>query len=100
MFQVRGQDFMIDLCGVIDFFDAVASLMARTQAVNLPPWKLPVWFPKINNHLQKVIENVKSIVSEDEQPDPFLLPYLAENWENLTEQSGSSRGVDFLTWCS
>ena len=57
MFHVRGQDFLIDWCSV---FDAMGSLMTRTQAVNLPPWKLPVWFSKIDDHLQKVIENLKS----------------------------------------
>ena len=56
--------------------------MTQTQAVNLPPWKLPVWFSKIDDHLQKVIENLKSLASEDEQTDPLLLPRLAENWEN------------------
>ena len=96
MLQVRCQDFLIDLCGVIDVFDAVVLLMTRTQAVNLPPWKLPAWFSKIDDHLQKVIENLKSLASEDEQTDPFLLPRLAENWENLTEESGSFRGVDLL----
>ena len=70
--------------------------MTLTQAVNLPPWKLPVWFSKIDDHLQKVIENLKSLASEDEQTDPFLLPRLAENWENLTEGSGSFQGVDLL----
>ena len=62
MFHVRGQDFLIDWCGVIDVFDAVVSLMTRTQAVNLPPWKLLVWFSKIDDHLQKVIENLKSLI--------------------------------------
>ena len=70
--------------------------MTRTQTVYLPPWKLPVWFSKIVDHLQKVIKNLKALASEDEQTDPFLLPGLAENWENLTEESGSFRGVDLL----
>ena len=69
--------------------------MTRTQAVNLPAWKLPVWFSKIDDHLQKVIENLKSLASEDEQT--FLLPRLAENWEILTDESGSFRGVDLLS---
>ena len=60
----------------------MVSLMTETQAVNLPTWKLPVWFSKIDDHLQKVIENLKSLASEDEQTDPLLLPRLAENWEN------------------
>ena len=68
----------------------------NTGSKSIPPWKLPVWFSKIDDHLQKVIENLKSLASEDEQTDPFLLPRLAENWENLTEESGSFRGVDLL----
>ena len=56
--------------------------MTRTQAVNLPPWKLPVWFSKIDDHLQKVIENLKSLASEDEQTDSLWLRRLAEYWEN------------------
>ena len=89
MFHVRGQDFLIDWCSV---FDAMGSLMTRTQAVNLPTWKLPVQFSKIDDHLQKVVENLISLASKDEQTDPFLLPRLAENWENLTEESGLFRG--------
>ena len=69
--------------------------MTRTQAVNLPPWKLPVWFSKIDDHLQKVIANLKSLASEDEQT--FLLRHLAENWEILTEESGLFRRVDLLS---
>ena len=63
--------------------------MTRTLAVNLPPWKIPVQFSKIDDHLQKVVKNLISLASEDEQTDPFLLPRLAENWGNLTEESGS-----------
>ena len=62
MFHVRGQDILINWCGVIDVFDPVVSLMTWTQALNLPPWKLPVWFSKIDDHLQKVIENLKSLI--------------------------------------
>ena len=74
----------------------MVSLIKQTEAVNLPPWKLPARFFKIDDHFQKVIENLKSLASEDEQTDPFLLPRLAENWENLTEESGSIRGVDLF----
>ena len=72
---------MLLLCYCVDV-DMVMSLMTRTQAVNLPPWKLPVWFSKIDDHLQKVIENLKSLASEDEQTDSLWLRRLAEYWEN------------------
>ena len=97
MFHVSGQDFLIDWCGVIDIFDTVVSLLTQTQAVNLPTWKLPVWFSKMDDHLQKVIKNLKSLASEDKQTDPFLLLCLAENWKNLNRESGSFRAVDLLT---
>ena len=37
---------------------------------------------------------ILNLKSEDEQTS--LLPRLAENWEILTEESGSFRGVDLL----
>ena len=46
--------------------------------------------------MQTVFGNLKSLASEDEQTDPFLLPRLAENRENLTEESDSFQGVDLL----
>ena len=46
--------------------------------------------------MQKVAENLISLASEEEQTDPYLLPRLVENWENLTEESGSFRGADLL----
>ena len=46
--------------------------------------------------MQTVFGNLKSLASEDEQTDPFLLPRLAENRENLTEESGSFQGVYLL----
>ena len=67
MLHVCGQDFLINWWSVIDVFGAVASLMTQTQPVNLPTWKLPVWSSKIDDHLQKVIENLKSLASEDKQ---------------------------------
>ena len=51
----------------------------------------------MDDHLQKVIKNLKSLASEDKQTDPFLLLFLAENWENLNRETGSFRAVDLLT---
>ena len=50
-------------------------------------------FFKIDDHFQKVIE---SQASEDEETGPFFLLWLEENWENLTEESGSFQEVDLL----
>ena len=33
--QVRGEDFAVDLCGVLDLLKAVVLLMVRAQTVNL-----------------------------------------------------------------
>ena len=46
--------------------------------------------------MQIVVENLISLASEDEQTDPYLLPRLAENWENLAEESSLFRGTDLL----
>ena len=47
IFQIRGQDFLLDLCTTLDLLEPLVQFMTATQSVNLPPWKVPVWFPKV-----------------------------------------------------
>ena len=92
---MRGQDFIIDLCGVIDIFAGVVSLMENGQRVNLPPWKVSVWFPKVRSHTEFVSNALLNLIDGiEEQPDPCYLPRLAESWEELTgDDNGTYKGV-------
>ena len=48
-YQVRGQDYVIDLCGTLDIMKAAIVLMVRSQSLNLPPWKIVKWLPRVLN---------------------------------------------------
>lgn len=95
-FQVRGQDFLVDLCTTIDLLEPVVRFMTKTQSVNLPPWKVPIWFPKVIAHLQKAAKGLDDI-QQGEQLDSFLFPRLAKNWEDINgEENGKFRGISLL----
>ena len=67
-------------------------MMERTQAVNLPPWKLSVWFPVLKRFLTRMEHHFESRLNEF---DPLLFPTLAKNWDSLTNDGdyGSFKGV-------
>ena len=46
-YEVRGQDFAIDLCLALDILFPIIILMIESQRVNLPVWKVVGWFPRV-----------------------------------------------------
>ena len=67
-------------------FAGVVTLMERGQKVNLPPWKVSVWFPKVQKHSEVVSTCIFNLVDGvDPQPDEFILPRLAESWVELMD---------------
>ena len=101
--QICGQDFVIDLCGAVDILRPIVLMMVRAQAVDLPPWKIPVWF----NRLIRVLDTTEK---ELRFPEKFSnsstnLQNLASNWEDITryeddddekEREGIFKGVYML----
>ena len=53
-YQVRGQDYAIDLCGMIDVMKPAVTLMVKSQALSVPPWKIVAWFPRVTALLSKI----------------------------------------------
>ena len=58
-------------------------LMLRTQAVNLPPWKIVTWFYRVMDMLKKIEGKLKDVVAGSLSCKE-LLPKLSEHWEELT----------------
>ena len=79
---MRGQDYAVDLCGVLDVLRPVILLMLRTQAVNIPPWKIVTWYSRVIEILKSVEEELKK-VKEGAKPLPGLLKRLSEHWDEL-----------------
>ena len=96
IFQIRGQDFLVDLCTTLDLLEPLVQFMTATQSVNLPPWKVPVWFPKVIAHLKESSKRLDDI-AKGEKPDAFYFPRLSENWVDInTEENGEFKGVSLL----
>lgn len=76
-------------------FAGVVALMERGQKVNLPPWKVSVWFPKVQKHSEVVSTCISNLVDGvDPQPDEFILPRLAESWVELTDECSKYKDVE------
>lgn len=63
--------------------------MVKCQAVNLPPWKIARWFPRVINILKDVAKKLQE-VEDGGFPDRTLLPTLSEHWEELNEEHNDS----------
>ncbi len=73
-YQVRGQDYAIDLCGMID-------------VLKPPPWKIVAWFPKVTALLSKIEDELEQLKLGDVLiPDKKVVPKLAQHWEELTRE--------------
>ena len=59
--------------------------MTSSQSVNLPPWKVPIWFPRVIDHLKKSAKCLDDI-SQGGKPDPYYFPRLTKNWEDINEE--------------
>ena len=62
----------------------VVSLMIRTQAVNLAPWKIIKWYSRVKEFLESCEAELKK-VEAGSKPCKELLPKLSEHWEEITD---------------
>ena len=86
-YQVRGQDYAIDLCGALDFMKPVILLMIKSQALNFPPLKIVGWLPCVLDILEKAkLERDNLHHGRIEIPDEELLQKLHEHWEELKDK--------------
>eukprot|EP00794_Sanderia_malayensis_P008335 gene8335-biopygen6173 len=53
-YEILGQDFVLDLCAVVDCMEVVMNLMVDVQALSCPCWKMCVWFPRVKKILQEI----------------------------------------------
>ena len=85
------------MCGVLDVLRPSVTLMIKCQAVNLPPWKVVSWFPRVIDLLERIRTNLEE-VRAGENPSKELLPTLSKHWEELTslrnEEDDSEVGED------
>ena len=59
--------------------------MVQCQAVNVAPWKIIGWFPRVVKNLNGIEESLASVL-EGDAPNKDLLPKLAKHWEELSHE--------------
>ena len=59
-YRLYGQNFVIDLLGLLDLLKPLAALMTQIQAQSCPGWKLTGYIPVVRNHTKQFIANLKS----------------------------------------
>ncbi len=99
-YQIRGQDYAIDLCGTLDIMKPAVTLMIKSQGLNVPPWKIVTWFPKmiaVLDDMKNELEKLKN--GNTVKPNSQILPTLAMHWEDLTHDNISDchfQGIEVL----
>lgn len=81
---MRGEDFAVDLCGIIDVLKPVVTMMIKAQTVNLPPWKIIAWFSRLQKILDTCQQELNN-VSKGDKPSKSILPKLAEHWQEIND---------------
>ena len=51
--MIAGSDFIADLLSFLDILDPIVDLILRVQSLDVPIWKLKLWWPKIRAKLEK-----------------------------------------------
>ena len=49
--EIWGQDFVADLCDIVDVFTPAVTYLVNLQGLQVPIWKAVVWFPKVIDNL-------------------------------------------------
>ena len=50
--EIMGQDFVADLCGVVDVLTPAVAYLVDLQGLQVPIWKAVIWFPKVIEDLE------------------------------------------------
>ena len=85
-YQIRGQDYAIDLCGVLDVLKPATTLMVKCQALSVAPWKIVLWFERLVHGLKQMEKELISLRDgEKDVPNEKNLPTLSKHWTELTQ---------------
>eukprot|EP00112_Aurelia_sp_Birch-Aquarium-sp1_P010254 Seg2197.11 transcript_id=Seg2197.11/GoldUCD/mRNA.D3Y31 product="hypothetical protein" protein_id=Seg2197.11/GoldUCD/D3Y31 len=72
---------------MIDVLQPAVTLMVKSQALAIPPWKIISWFPRLIALLSKIEDEIQQLkLGEVLIPDKKVVPTLAQHWEELTQE--------------
>jgi hypothetical protein len=54
-YEIAGDDFVLDLCGVCDIMKPLMLLLVSLQGLHVPCWKILCWWPKLESYLKSML---------------------------------------------
>ncbi len=72
-YQIAGDDFLLDLCGVCDIMEPLMHLLVTLQGLNVPCWEIVTWWPRLQTHLKSMHKDLS--VDSPKSSFPLLKKY-------------------------
>ena len=83
-YLIKGRDFCIDLCGMLDILSTVMQMMVRIQVLNTFLWSITIFWPRIRQRLLDLKADLEEqMISAVPKFSITLLPKLSEHFPNL-----------------
>ena len=85
-YLVKGRDFCIDLCGIIDILSPIMEMMVKSQSLDQYLWSITVWWPRVKNMLTEMQKNIAMQLVDIKKPvlNSQLFPKLHKHYVALT----------------
>ena len=109
--EICGQDFVADLCGVVDMVIRAVTYLVDLQSVQVPIWKAAAWLPKVIDDLNAFFEisihsppeSCVNLTCKIDEIKEFKLNglELVHGWlisETSISNTASEERVEILTW--
>ena len=103
-YMITGTDFVKDLLGTLEIMEPVAQLMARSQTLDVPIWKLKLWWPKIKKNLEEAARGdpegfpkLEKVRNNFKPGGKFKHVTLLQGWLVIKDR-GKDAGADRYTW--
>jgi len=96
-YQIKGQDFCIDLCGVLDCLTPFKVLMVKCESLETPLWSITKWWPKVQQIITSMEENLKQVIQSNGVVllNPELFPIMSKHFADLVPPEDSNVPVKF-----
>ena len=95
-YMVKGRDFCVDLCGILDVFTPVVDMMTRGQSLSHLLWSSTKWWPRLRTILLAQAVNLREQTENKEECllSPELFPKLSGHFKELSAGNPTFKGIE------
>ena len=90
-YLIKGRDFCIDLCGMLDVLTPYMNMMIRVQGLNTFLWLITILWPRIRQRLNEAKTILdRALLAEVPEFDKNLFPYLNKHYSELSKEPATA----------